>query len=252
MKRLTIAKRMRSTLKEIDSELRRRRHKPIPEHGAWLGAAVRGYFVYDAVPTNGSRLSAFRSEVTRTWMLALRRRSQRDRMTGARMLKVLRRWLPAVRIQHPWPDERFDARTRGRSRVREQRLLGSVRGAAQVVMTKGRPYRDPRDGLPATSSGPQDRCRAHSRCRAPPFGSTKGTVRCSGFPPGWTWLPDRSTASDALRDATRSLCASYTTRFGVISEKSWPLASTALQRAASRPSTIIARPSFDAAAGTET
>jgi hypothetical protein len=118
LKRLTIAKRMRSRLKEIDSELRRRRHRPIPEQGAWLGAVVRGYFAYHAVPTNGSRLNAFRTEVTRTWMRALRRRSQRNRMTWDRMRKVQRRWLPAVRIQHPWPDERFDARTRGRSRVR--------------------------------------------------------------------------------------------------------------------------------------
>lgn len=118
LKRLTIAKRMRSRLKEIDSELRRRQHRPIPEQGGWLGAVVRGYFAYHAVPTSGSRLNAFRTEVTRTWMRSLRRRSQRDRMSWDRMRKLQRRWLPAVRFQHPWPDERFDARTRGRSRVR--------------------------------------------------------------------------------------------------------------------------------------
>jgi len=37
----------------------------------------------------------------------------------------------------------FDVSIRGKSPVREQRSLGSVRGAARVNAAKGRPYRDP-------------------------------------------------------------------------------------------------------------
>jgi RNA-directed DNA polymerase len=118
LKRLTSRKRMRTRLKHISAELRRIRHRSIPEQGAWLGAVMRGYFAYHAVPTNGARLNAFRTEVTRSWQRALRRRSQRDRMNWGRMRELQRRWLPSVRILHPWPDERFDVRTRGRSRVR--------------------------------------------------------------------------------------------------------------------------------------
>jgi hypothetical protein len=39
-------------------------------------------------------------------------------MTWKRTYRLEDRWLPRVRIQHPWPDDRFDARTQGRSPVR--------------------------------------------------------------------------------------------------------------------------------------
>ncbi len=75
--RLTIKKRMRATLAAIRETLLRRRNEPIPVIGAWLHRVVEGYFRYHAVPTNLKRLSGFRAEVCRTWLRALRRRSQR-------------------------------------------------------------------------------------------------------------------------------------------------------------------------------
>ena len=116
--RRTSKKRMRARLKQIGIGLRRRRHLPLPEQGAWLGAVVRGYFAYHAVPTNIHRLDSFRSQVTRTWLQALRRRSQRSRLSWARMDALSKRWLPSARIAHPYPWDRFDDRTRSRSRVR--------------------------------------------------------------------------------------------------------------------------------------
>jgi RNA-directed DNA polymerase len=116
--RHTVAKRMRAKLHETKIELLRRRHQTIPEQGAWLRAVVRGYFVYHAVPTNAHAMSAFRTQVIRCWHKALRRRSQRDRTDWERMKVLAARWLPPVRILHPWPTERFDARTRGKSPVR--------------------------------------------------------------------------------------------------------------------------------------
>jgi hypothetical protein len=116
--RRTIKARMRATLKALREQLMRRRHRPIPEQGAWLRRVLQGYLNYHAIPTNGRRLCAFRTQIIRAWLHALRRRSQRHRMTWKRGNDLALRWLPPVRVLHPWPDERFDARTRGRSPVR--------------------------------------------------------------------------------------------------------------------------------------
>jgi RNA-directed DNA polymerase len=116
--RLTSKPRMRRSLQVLREQLRLHRHRPIPEQGAWLRRVLQGYFNYYAVPTNSSRIRAFRAEVTRAWMHALRRRSQRHRMTWKRMRALEARWLPPARVLHPWPDQRFDARTQGGSPVR--------------------------------------------------------------------------------------------------------------------------------------
>jgi hypothetical protein len=79
---------------------------------------VRGYFAYHAVPTNGRQLATFRTQAVRAWHHALNRRSQRDKTNWERMHRLDDRWIPKPRILHPWPDERFDVRTRGKSRVR--------------------------------------------------------------------------------------------------------------------------------------
>lgn len=116
--RLTSRKRMAVRLKAIRVALHDGRHLPIPVQGAWIRRVVAGYFRYHAVPTNGHRLQVFHGEVVKAWLRALRRRSQRHRMTWNRILVLAERWIPRPRILHPWPDERFDARTRGRSPVR--------------------------------------------------------------------------------------------------------------------------------------
>jgi len=111
-------KRMRAKLRAVRDELLRRRHLPLSTQGAWLASVVRGYFAYHAVPTNGRRLASFRFEVVRAWHRALQRRGQRDGTNWGRMHRLDERWIPKTRILHPWPEERFDVRTRGRSRVR--------------------------------------------------------------------------------------------------------------------------------------
>jgi RNA-directed DNA polymerase len=118
LKRSTIAKRMRAKLKEVNVELKRRRHLPIPEQGRWLASVLRGHLAYYAVPTNSDAIQAFRTQVIRLWYAALRRRSQRTSLNWERMRRLVARWLPSARIQHPWPNVRFDARTQGRSPVR--------------------------------------------------------------------------------------------------------------------------------------
>jgi len=118
LRRITISKRMRMKLSEINDQLKRRRHQPIPEQGQWLASVVRGHRAYYAVPGNTDAVAAFRTQVTRSWYKALRRRSQRTRLNWTRMDRIAKRWLPPARVTHPFPELRFDVRTRGRSPVR--------------------------------------------------------------------------------------------------------------------------------------
>ncbi len=118
LKRITISKRMRAKLREVNDELKRRRHQPIPEQGRWLASVVRGHLAYYAVPGNTDAVAAFRTQATRHWYRALRRRSQRSRLNWERMNRLATRWLPPARPLHPWPNVRFDARTQGKSPVR--------------------------------------------------------------------------------------------------------------------------------------
>ena len=118
LRRITISKRLRMKLKQVNHQLMRRRHLPLPEQARWLASVVRGHFSYYAVPGNARAINAFRVQVGRLWLRALRRRSQRHRLTWERMNRLIARWLPPVRIAHPYPEVRFDARTQGRSPVR--------------------------------------------------------------------------------------------------------------------------------------
>jgi len=118
LKRITIAKRMRTKLREVKEELKRRRHLPIPDQGRWLGSVIRGHYAYYAVPGNSDSINVFYNEATRHWFRALRRRSQRTRLTWERMRRLSARWLPPPKRMHPFPNARFDARTQGRSPVR--------------------------------------------------------------------------------------------------------------------------------------
>ncbi len=118
LRRITIAKRMRAKLAAVYDQLKRRRHLPIPEQGRWLASVLRGHLAYYAVPGNIRAIQAFRHQVTRHWLKALRRRSQRHRLNWERMVRLATRWLPPAHILHPYPEARFHARTRGRSPVR--------------------------------------------------------------------------------------------------------------------------------------
>jgi RNA-directed DNA polymerase len=118
LRRITVSKHRRAKQREVKEELMRRRHRPIPEQGRWLASVVRGHLAYYAVPGNRAAVSAFRTQATRDWCRALRRRSQRSRLNWKRMDRIATRWLPPVTITHPFPDARFNARTRDRSPVR--------------------------------------------------------------------------------------------------------------------------------------
>lgn len=118
VKRITSKKRMAAKLSEVKTELMRRRHLPVPDQGRWLASVIRGHVNYYGVPTNGDAITQFRTQAIRHWHRALKRRSQRSRLDWERMNRLANRWIAPARVVHPYPEVRFDAKTRGRSPVR--------------------------------------------------------------------------------------------------------------------------------------
>jgi len=118
VERRTMKKRLRSKLAEIKRELRRRMHDSIPEIGKWLRSVVRGHLQYYGVPLNGRALRQFHWQVTWLWHRALSRRSQQGYVTWERMERYIDRWIPPVRIYHPYPSQRLGVIIQGRSPVR--------------------------------------------------------------------------------------------------------------------------------------
>jgi RNA-directed DNA polymerase len=118
LRRTTSKKKMRAKLKAVKTEMMRRRDYPIPEQGRWLASVLRGHYGYYAVPDNSDALRGFRRRLTRHWRRTLSRRSQKGRMSWQQIDVLADRWLPQPRILHPWPNQRFDARTRRKSPVR--------------------------------------------------------------------------------------------------------------------------------------
>src|SRR5215510_1000553 len=99
--RKTIGKRMAVKLKDIRAQLYKRMHARVPGTVKWLQQVVRGYSQYHAIPGNGARLGAFRREVLRSWLWALRRRSQRHRMSWECFKDRLEPLIPPVQVLHP-------------------------------------------------------------------------------------------------------------------------------------------------------
>lgn len=116
--RLTVKKRMRASLMAVRETLMRRRHEPIPDVGRWLGRVVEGHMNYYSVPGNRERIGAFAREAVRAWRFSLCRRSQRNRMPWSRFAQIAKRYMPQLRVVHPYPAKRFRVRTADRSRVR--------------------------------------------------------------------------------------------------------------------------------------
>jgi len=110
VRRQTVKKRLRSKLQAVKQELRKRWHERIADTGKWLRSVVQGYFNYHAVPGNFATLRTYRREVARMWLRALRRRSQKHRLTWERFAKIVDQYLPKPRILHPYPEARFDAK----------------------------------------------------------------------------------------------------------------------------------------------
>ena len=140
LKRITDSKRMRAKVREVKISLIKHRDLPIPDQARWLASVLRGHCNYYAVPDNYEAISAFRQLLVRSWLKALRRRSQRSRLTWPSDVLPPRGTMATDR-QHPAPLARASASTpepKAGAQCVKRRTLGSVRGAA----CEGGPYRD--------------------------------------------------------------------------------------------------------------
>jgi group II intron reverse transcriptase/maturase len=116
--RQTMRRRWQAKLQEVKTELRRRRHAPIPEQGAYLRSVMRGHARYYGVPRNAPSLHAFHHGLGRLWRVTLMRRSQTGSVPWHRMGRLIARWLPIPHICHPYPNQRLASATQGGSRMR--------------------------------------------------------------------------------------------------------------------------------------
>ena len=107
LRRKSRSDRVRARLAAVKEALRRRMHETIDAQGAWLRRVLVGFNAYHAVPTNAVALWDFRYNVTDLWRRTLCWRSQKGKVTWARMNVLQQRWLPRPRITHPWPSIRF-------------------------------------------------------------------------------------------------------------------------------------------------
>lgn len=109
--RQTMRKRWQAKLKEVKAELRRRMHTPIPTMGRYVRSVILGYMRYYAVPMNAVSVSDFRMAVGRIWWRVLKRRSQKARVSRAKLERRVARWVPQTHVCHPYPWQRFGAIT---------------------------------------------------------------------------------------------------------------------------------------------
>jgi RNA-directed DNA polymerase len=99
-------------------ELRKRMHDPIVETGTWVWQMLNGRLNYFAVSGNDKSLWWLFNEVRWRWLKSLKRRSQKAYMSWERFIHLTQRFFPPIRVRHPLPCHRFDAKIRGRSPVR--------------------------------------------------------------------------------------------------------------------------------------
>jgi hypothetical protein len=116
--RKTIKKRMVAKLRALKVELRKRMHESIAATGEWLNLLLKGHLNYFAVSGNSPSLWWFFNEVRWLWLRSLRRRSQKASLSWEKFIRLTGRFFPPIKILHPLPLRRFDARTQGKSPVR--------------------------------------------------------------------------------------------------------------------------------------
>lgn len=105
IRRKPISKRLRAKLKEISEDIRKHRHDPIREQGRRIRDCLQGIFQYYSVPGAYRWLDSFRTTVQRLWLQSLKRRSQRYKLD--KLIRIVRAWMPRLKVLHPYPDARL-------------------------------------------------------------------------------------------------------------------------------------------------
>lgn len=106
--RKTSRKRLSKKMKEIRTKLFQNRHRKIKEIAPWLRSVIVGHLNYFSIPGNLFACNQFRTEIVHAWINALRKRSQKARKYNwSRFKGLIERWIPRVRILHPYPNQRL-------------------------------------------------------------------------------------------------------------------------------------------------
>jgi hypothetical protein len=80
----------------------------VHDQGRWLKSLVIGVFNYFGVPENRKSLDGFRTAICKMRLKSLRRRSQRgSTLTWNRFNRLVRQYIPSVRLNHPYPNQRW-------------------------------------------------------------------------------------------------------------------------------------------------
>lgn len=107
VRRQTIAARQRAILARTRQWLMTNRCIPVHDQGRRIRRMLTGLTQYYGVPGNRRSLDAFRTELCRQWYKALRRRGNKRPINWHSMTRLIRRWVPSVRIVHPYPNQRW-------------------------------------------------------------------------------------------------------------------------------------------------
>lgn len=108
IRRHTIAKRQCAKLNEVRQWLKKNYHRSITEQGQKLKSVITGAMNYYGVPGNGKAIAAFRTEICKSWLNALRRRSQKaDKFTWKKMQIIISIGIPLNKTTHPYPSQRL-------------------------------------------------------------------------------------------------------------------------------------------------
>jgi group II intron reverse transcriptase/maturase len=104
----TARDRFSRTLHRLNDWCRQNRHRPVREQWQRIRQSLVGHFTYFGIIGNAGRLLALRHEVYRLWRNWLNRRSQRARMTWAKMRKLSERYpLPMFSLLRPFNPEQI-------------------------------------------------------------------------------------------------------------------------------------------------
>lgn len=106
VRRLTISTRLRAKVKKIKEHLRRINMLNVHQQGSWLRKVMHGLINYYGIPGNNKALAMLRTEICCHWRKSLRRRGNKRPINWAQMTRLITRWIPKVRIVHPYPNQR--------------------------------------------------------------------------------------------------------------------------------------------------
>jgi RNA-directed DNA polymerase len=114
IRRSTARDRFCRALKNVTQWCKVNRHREVRLQHEILSRKLRGHYGYFGITGNSVRLKMFRYKVTLSWWRALRSRSQRSRLSWARMDRLLKRYpLPLSVLRHRYASSETVTRRAG-------------------------------------------------------------------------------------------------------------------------------------------